>query len=217
MKIIHKLSGFLIASRKHVSFSDSKDIQYLGTDIDEYVSRCTHLIDLCELNVKSHNKSISQWATKEIGQSLVYFLLNYKTNLIKIGYTKNLKSRIKSINKKQGGATNEPIIKLLHTISCHRGMDVLIETKLHKTFKEFRKDGEWFDISLNEKFIQLDTAKVKAEIYQEHVNALMCQIYKPKTKKNRSYEEKLYFIMCSIIHAKEYMSFFRRYNIIGYI
>jgi hypothetical protein len=66
----------------------------------------------------------------------VYFLLNKKTGLVKIGWSINLPSRIKVLNN-QGGET-------LELLGSFAAKSMKVETEVHRKFKGFRVIGEWF-------------------------------------------------------------------------
>lgn len=74
-----------------------------------------------------------------------YFLKNNINDLVKIGYTKNLEQRVKSIN----GQCSFVKVELLFTIEGNH------EKYLHDYYKESRKEGEWFEIpTLTEEYIK---------------------------------------------------------------
>lgn len=69
---------------------------------------------------------------------IVYFLHAGKSNLIKIGFTKNLKERLAKL------ATGSPEpLTLLKTIQG----TIQSEVALLAIFNSFRKHGEWFEMS----------------------------------------------------------------------
>jgi hypothetical protein len=77
---------------------------------------------------------------------VVYFILDEKSEAIKIGYTGNLDSRFSGI---QTGNPNPLII--LHTIECRSDKQAAdLEKQLHNRFDHLRLSGEWFknDIKL---------------------------------------------------------------------
>ena len=64
-----------------------------------------------------------------------YLILDTGSNLLKIGKSCNVESRLKALQACCGSK-----LKLMHYY------DVDIENYLHCKFKDFRKHGEWFDI-----------------------------------------------------------------------
>lgn len=74
--------------------------------------------------------------TYDAGQH-VYFIKAKKVNLVKVGAARNPAQRLKSL---QIGSPVE--LKLLFVIPYGGYM---IESKLHKDFKQFHNHGEWFN------------------------------------------------------------------------
>jgi len=58
--------------------------------------------------------------------------------LIKIGYSSNFKSRIKSYK------THNSNLNILGVFQTEKAFN--IESRLHKKYKDFRVNGEWFDL-----------------------------------------------------------------------
>lgn len=73
---------------------------------------------------------------KQAWDIVIYFVLAPITNRIKIGHSKNLTERLKSI---QANCPEE--LKLLGYIRGNKDMELL----LHDIFSEYRLHGEWFD------------------------------------------------------------------------
>lgn len=69
----------------------------------------------------------------------VYFIENTKSKNFKIGRTKNLQARIKSLQ-----TANENHIMLRKQIMC----DTKIEKMIHRYFEEQKISREWFNISI---------------------------------------------------------------------
>lgn len=96
----------------------------------EYVNNC-RMID--------ENKQIS----------IVYFIRNQYTGLLKIGKTNNLPRRIKEIKNTftfLGMDTQELVLEAISY--CPYGMNNTdVEKYYHHKFKENRINGEWFDIT----------------------------------------------------------------------
>lgn len=74
--------------------------------------------------------------TIEQGDEVVYFIREKSSGRIKIGYSKNFKSRINSLKTSSPGG--------LEILLVERG-DLKREAELHQRFKKYRQHGEWFD------------------------------------------------------------------------
>ena len=71
----------------------------------------------------------------------VYFILDEKSNALKIGKANDVYDRI---NKLQTGNPNK--LKLMHYINCSsEEHSFLLEKQYHKKFKHLRINGEWFE------------------------------------------------------------------------
>jgi hypothetical protein len=68
---------------------------------------------------------------------MIYFIQDIESKHIKIGYTKNIKSRISNL---QVGSSSK--LKLLGYISG----DLTLEKEIHYIFREFTVRGEWFRV-----------------------------------------------------------------------
>ena len=91
-----------------------------------------------EIRIQKRNARLSK--------SSVYYLKCIKTGLIKIGFSKNIKTRKTQIQSKYG----EKLI-LIHN---HLG-DRDVEQMVHSIFENYKYDGEWFDGNGKiEKFIE---------------------------------------------------------------
>lgn len=80
----------------------------------------------------------------------VYFMYNTVTNLMKIGKSENPLQRLHSINtifKTQFGLENK--IYITNLICVPSGKSLSLEKLIHKEFKDFRENGEWFSIDKN--------------------------------------------------------------------
>lgn len=79
------------------------------------------------------------------GVPVVYLLLNEQTNLIKIGRSKRLKQRMKTLSREQGYP-----VQLLSYMAAPRGRRYAedesrwLERDLHQEFALWRVTGEWF-------------------------------------------------------------------------
>lgn len=93
---------------------------------------------------------------------IVYFILDTTANLVKIGFSRNLKRRMKELN------TSNCNLKLIYKIeNCN--MDY--ENSLHNYFCLERVKGEWFkyDIPIKQ-WIKRD--KIKKEYFKKVKNAI---------------------------------------------
>lgn len=75
---------------------------------------------------------------------VVYLLLNKDTEYIKVGITKDINKRQRTLELQGGSAltliyVTEPINRYL-----------LIEKSFKEHFKRYKKEGEWFNINYNE-------------------------------------------------------------------
>jgi hypothetical protein len=77
---------------------------------------------------------------KNIGY--VYFLRSEKSSYVKIGKSKDIDKRVKQLECNVGKIN---ILGFIYSEDYD-----LIEKSLHSTFKDFRKYGEWFDLSFND-------------------------------------------------------------------
>lgn len=92
----------------------------------------------------------------------VYFILDTAANLVKIGFSRNLKRRMKELN------TSNCNLKLIYKIeNCN--MDY--ENSLHNYFCLERVKGEWFkyDIPIKQ-WIKRD--KIKKEYFKKAKNVI---------------------------------------------
>jgi hypothetical protein len=68
-------------------------------------------------------------------KSLVYFVMNYDTGAVKIGFTTNIKERLSSLRSGAGAR-----LEVLRSIEGGEKR----ERWLHKRFAHLRREGEWF-------------------------------------------------------------------------
>lgn len=77
--------------------------------------------------------------------SCVYFITNKLNGYTKIGKTKNLKQRLNQIrNEIRNSAQSD--IEIDRVILCPVSQLTPLEATMHKFYKKYRKNGEWFDI-----------------------------------------------------------------------
>lgn len=95
----------------------------------------------------------------------VYFILNKDNNLIKIGCSNNIQRRYNELvsNLYNLGLNNE--LEILKTIETKNKFEV--ENIYHSIFKEYRKTGEWFDITLD----MINNVDYLKEIKDKNINA----------------------------------------------
>jgi hypothetical protein len=69
---------------------------------------------------------------------MIYFVLNTKTNSVKIGTTENLNKRLPQLQ-----TSSDDLLVVILTLQG----DCELEKRLHLRFSEFRLKGEWFSFS----------------------------------------------------------------------
>ena len=80
-----------------------------------------------------------------------YILIDKDSDFVKIGKTENIERRVTEIKNNSGRN-----LDLLHLF------DADIELRLHTVFKDFRKNGEWFQIAPTE--LRKKVEKIKSEL-----------------------------------------------------
>ena len=118
------------------------------------------IIDLCKIYTIVSNEKRYEY---------VYFMYNEATELIKIGRSNNPKQRLYSINsvfKTQFGMENK--ISLIGIICVPSGNSTLLEQKLHDKFKEYNKNGEWFELTKEQIYELLKTNSFKKIVDDYH-------------------------------------------------
>lgn len=115
---------------------------------------------VADIKQKSFQEMISNMSKNEIGElvetvncfhdeiltSGVYFLKNQKTDLIKIGFSKDIKRRVKNIQSSiehNGYRTQMKLIAVHLTFESHGR---LAENSFHSQYSQYREVGEWFRI-----------------------------------------------------------------------
>jgi len=78
---------------------------------------------------------MSYWSSKA---GYVYFF-RHISGLVKIGYTANLKARIKQLTYTEG---NGHLVGSIFTVNASN-----MERTMHKFFAAYRVKGEWFNLS----------------------------------------------------------------------
>ncbi len=97
----------------------------------------------CYLHCETNNdndeeKIIDAAAENALNLTWIYFILALGTGTVKIGQTKNIKSRMKDLSIANSGE-----LILLGKIKAHQSL----ERKLHKYFKNDHIRGEWFALT----------------------------------------------------------------------
>jgi len=75
----------------------------------------------------------------------VYIMVNKDTQNIKIGKSSNVDERLKSLNGAYKMLGEKPRIELLYSVKCED--DEKLERHLHKYFKKYNTQNEWFNIN----------------------------------------------------------------------
>ena len=121
-----------------------KSIQYecLKTYLSFHLNSIKH--DICDIEYKFDkckeylfaNNEIKKTEYAETEGDKVYFISTLDESTIKIGYTKNISSRLSALQ------TGSPVKLILKGWLYGSSVD---EKNLHSKFKKFRLHGEWFD------------------------------------------------------------------------
>lgn len=80
---------------------------------------------------------MADWEAADTGYRFVYFVQATRLGLIKIGYARDMASRMSAMQ-----AQSPDSLKVLGTIECGRAK--ALEQFLHAEFAELRSHGEWF-------------------------------------------------------------------------
>lgn len=124
----------------------------LSYDIQKY---CNNFMEEMLKNEAVKLKATKQLALKlnEIDTKYLYLIKN--KNLYKIGYSSNLKKRLKDYDVHLG---KYELIYLLEDSKCFE-----IEQELHNIFRDKRETGEWFNLTNDDviKIISYCTNKIK--------------------------------------------------------
>jgi len=111
-----------------------------------------------------------QLQTTHEDESQVYIMEN-ELGLVKIGYSNNPEKRKKTIKNNSG----LKITRQYNSEPCSNYK--IIEKALHKKFKEFRKEGEWFNIKFENAAITL-----REELNKQHTEDLYWGLMATKDK-----------------------------------
>lgn len=96
-----------------------------------------------------HAAEIYYMSTLE-NDAVVYFILNKDTGLTKIGYAKNIKKRFAQIKSAFAHVGVNPSLDILRTIPVPMAFAAQLEADVRESLCEFRKTGEWFDVTLED-------------------------------------------------------------------
>ena len=82
------------------------------------------------------------------GSSFVYFFRNNTDGLVKIGCSSDVKTRLSSIKSTVKNYSGKKCIFTLEGLIClPQSLMKSYESQIHDELREYRKHGEWFDIS----------------------------------------------------------------------
>lgn len=101
----------------------------------------------------------------------LYLMYSQATGLTKIGYSYDVPGRLRRLQKGKGKTVGDgdSTITLLATATCqNRGIVARIERALHRQFRHYRKEGEWFALGPQ----QLDL--VLGILNREKLNVKLC-------------------------------------------
>ena len=95
-----------------------------------------------------YNYSVNSIRNKNKELSFVYFIYNEDTKLTKIGCTKNIIQRFKTIDRTFRTTIGiNPKLKIERLMLCSGDSHKKKEKIIHNDFKCYRTYGEWFDLS----------------------------------------------------------------------
>lgn len=86
---------------------------------------------------------------EDIDMGYVYLLYNPKSNLVKIGKTKDLRTRFSTLTNQNGS-------KMTYYYSPAMYIEGIIEKIMHNKFDRFREKGEWFNCSFEDTVVELN-------------------------------------------------------------
>jgi hypothetical protein len=78
--------------------------------------------------------------------SAVYVVGNAANSLLKIGYADNLKHRMSGLNT--GSPVDLQLLHFLYFVDCM--VAGMVETAVHKELAEYRRRGEWFEVTMEQ-------------------------------------------------------------------
>lgn len=104
-------------------------------DIEVFYNKC-----ISELIIEYSNKTEVTKKERKLTPGCVYFILNKSNGFVKIGKSININSRLKSLTGYYG--KDLKLLFKIDTECCNS-----LEKELHKEYVDFRKYGEWFELS----------------------------------------------------------------------
>lgn len=135
----------MIATYKECGCDMSECMMNMLNDLDVIgeLLKCNGIESVWFLKLLAHNGIVSMFDREAerkhaVEDSFVYILSSKKTKLTKIGYSSNVKQRIKAL---QNSGPDGLVLKCL----IKGGTET--EGMLHKKYADKRKHGEWFSLS----------------------------------------------------------------------
>jgi len=139
------------------------------------------------LNKHYYDKEFIKDASPEEGlneilypSSAVYVFYNHLTGLCKIGVTNNVRTRQMQLRTSSGCSIDKLLVIYLNRL--YDESNKVIESHLHTFFKEKRKIGEWFKLSLSD-LIQIRNLfwYIYGEEIEDEISETI-EYYKKRTK-----------------------------------
>ncbi|NRU52566.1 GIY-YIG nuclease family protein [Clostridium beijerinckii] len=152
----------------------------------------------------------------------VYIMVNTDTRNIKIGKSANVDERLKSLNGAYKMLGEKPRIELLYSVRCED--DLKLERHLHRHFKDFNVQNEWFSINPKNVIDYIETLDMndfckKEEKNFDFSNGIKYIIedikYEISILEFKSYKQQLYVTPYYIIAF--YEKYFRKSNLLSNI
>lgn len=84
------------------------------------------------------------------------YLISSKNGYVKIGIAKNPEKRLKQL---QTG--NAEILTIEYIVDVMVNTAKLVESMIHHNLKDYKKSGEWFDVSINRAKSEIDFAIIR--------------------------------------------------------
>lgn len=149
----------------------------------------------------------SYYAISTDQQEFVYFMHNKENNLIKIGHTTDIYSRLSSINSEWKNLYGtENAITLLGVILIPSGKGREAEYMYHERAKEYRRHGEWFELTYNQvvtmffpSFEHYNGILVKFDTHKDLIN----EGFPIEIKWKKASEEQYYYFALKTLNYKD--------------
>ena len=119
-------------------------LNYTGHKANKY--RFMFIQEFEEMDKMLRVMATKQMIYKNQNKQSVYIFKNELTGLVKVGVSDNPEKRMKTLSNQSGC----PLQMVYNTPKCKNAYDV--ERSVHSALKQYRKVGEWFDVSENEVF-----------------------------------------------------------------